>query len=187
MKALVVCFSLATTSLAFAQPAPAPGSAAAPAPGSAAPAPADPVAPPSVDLGQETAACDAALANPPGGDRRFVNDVQYSARGWVSSEELAKSKAGRSCMQAIAGVDTARSKYSTAADTRDAAERVEATRLQHEGAAAAIAKNEKHVVLAYAALWVLSAGFLMFLWKRQQGLKTEIAQLKRELDAAAKE
>ena len=184
MKAIVL-FSLISTSLAssvaFGQ------SGSAPAPTEAlTPPPAEPTPAPAVEVTAQQAACDAALAKPPGGDARFISDVQYSARGWVSNQELSKSNEGRSCMQAIAGLDTARSKYSTAADTKDAAERVAATRLAHETAAAAIAKNQKHVVLAYGALWILSAGFLLFLWKRQQNLKSEIAQLKRELDDAAK-
>lgn len=62
----------------------------------------------------------------------------------------------------------------------------EQTLAQHKQAADAIAKNEKHVVLAYAAFWVLAALFVVFLWRRQQGLKAEIAQLKRDLDAANK-
>jgi hypothetical protein len=62
----------------------------------------------------------------------------------------------------------------------------EDTARQHERAGAAIAKNEKHVIMAYAAMWVIAAAFLMFLWRRQQGLKTEIANLKRDLEAAAK-
>ncbi len=57
---------------------------------------------------------------------------------------------------------------------------------QHARAADAVAKNEKHVVMAYAAMWVIAAAFLMFLWRRQQGLKAEIANLKRDLEAAAK-
>ena len=62
----------------------------------------------------------------------------------------------------------------------------EDTYLQHARAADAIKKNEKHVVLAYAAFWALTALFVVFLWRRQQGLKGEIAQLKRDLDAASK-
>ena len=62
----------------------------------------------------------------------------------------------------------------------------EDTYLQHERAAAAVAKNEKHVIMAYAAMWVIAAMFLMFLWRRQQALKGEIANLKRDLEAAAK-
>lgn len=52
---------------------------------------------------------------------------------------------------------------------------------------AQIAKNKKHVILAYAAMWVIAAGFLVFLWRRQQGLKSQIADLKRDLDAAIKD
>lgn len=62
----------------------------------------------------------------------------------------------------------------------------EQTAKQHRDASAAIAKNEKHVLLAYAAMWLLAAGFLMFMWRRQQGLNKEIAQLKRDLEAATK-
>ena len=40
--------------------------------------------------------------------------------------------------------------------------------------------------MAYAAMWVIAAMFLMFLWRRQQALKGEIANLKRDLEAAAK-
>lgn len=62
----------------------------------------------------------------------------------------------------------------------------EDTYRQHARAAEAIKKNEKHVVYAYAAFWVLAALFVVFLWRRQQGLKAEIAQLRRDLDAASK-
>lgn len=50
-----------------------------------------------------------------------------------------------------------------------------------------IRKNEKHVILAYAAMWIVAALFLGFLWLRQQSLKTEILSLRKDLDAAAKE
>jgi len=60
------------------------------------------------------------------------------------------------------------------------------TARQHLQAADAIAKNEKHVLLAYAAMWVMAAAFLIFMWRRQQGLKLEIAQLKRDLEVALK-
>ena len=56
-----------------------------------------------------------------------------------------------------------------------------------EDAQTTIAKNQKHVILAYAAMWLVAAGFVLFLWRRQQALKSEIAQLHRDLDAAAKD
>lgn len=61
------------------------------------------------------------------------------------------------------------------------------TAQQHVDAAGKIAKNEKHVVLAYAAMWVIAAAFVLFLWRRQQHLKSEIAHLRRDLDAATKD
>ena len=57
----------------------------------------------------------------------------------------------------------------------------------HNLASAQIAENERHVVYAYAAMWVLAALFVGFLWYRQQMLKAELAALRRELDAAAKD
>ena len=50
-----------------------------------------------------------------------------------------------------------------------------------------IRKNEKHVIYAYAAMWIVAALFLGFLWTRQQSLKDEIARLRKDLDDAAKE
>lgn len=44
-----------------------------------------------------------------------------------------------------------------------------------------IQKNESHVIYAYAAMWVIAALLVGFLFFRQQALKTEIAQLKRDL------
>lgn len=57
----------------------------------------------------------------------------------------------------------------------------------HQRAAADIAENERHVIYAYAAMWIIAALFLVYMWRRQQGLKAELASLRRELDAAAKE
>ena len=33
------------------------------------------------------------------------------------------------------------------------------------------------MILAYAAMWIVAAGFVVFLWMRQMGLKTEIARV----------
>ena len=57
----------------------------------------------------------------------------------------------------------------------------------HNDAFHHIQKNEAHVIYAYAAMWVLAAAFLLFVWRRQQGLRTEIAQLRADLAAAAKD
>lgn len=56
----------------------------------------------------------------------------------------------------------------------------------HEKAAQQIAENERHVLISYAAMWLIAAAFVVFLWRRQQALKTEIAQLRKDLEAAGK-
>lgn len=63
----------------------------------------------------------------------------------------------------------------------------ERTLAAHQDAANDVAENKKHVIMAYAAMWILAALFLVFMWRRQQALKTEILQLRKDLDAAAKE
>ena len=57
----------------------------------------------------------------------------------------------------------------------------------HADAAEAVAKNERHVILAYAAMWIVAAGFVIFLWRRQQMLRLEISTLRRDLESATKE
>ena len=54
----------------------------------------------------------------------------------------------------------------------------------HEEAFHHIQKNESHVIYAYAAMWVIAALLVGFLFFRQQALKTEIAQLRRDLSKA---
>lgn len=58
---------------------------------------------------------------------------------------------------------------------------------KHLAAADQIATNEKHVILAYAAMWIAAAGFVIFLWRRQQLLKEQLARLERELAAATRD
>ncbi len=130
--------------------------------------------------------CEQGLAKPPNGDTRFVTDAQSYALGQVAAPQLAKTPEGQACVDAINSVSDFRSAVSTLAQEREAARLAGEVELQHELAAKAIAKNQKHVVLAYAALWVLAAGFLLFLWRRQQALKVEIANLKRDLETATK-
>jgi hypothetical protein len=57
----------------------------------------------------------------------------------------------------------------------------------HQQAADMVAKNERHVILAYGAMWLIAALFVVFLWRRQQVLKSEIAMLRKDLEAAAKD
>ncbi|GEM_PF-5332052 len=159
------------------------GSAAADAGSSAgAPEPGPPVVTPAA----RQRICEQGLASPPNGDTRFVNDAQSYALGQVAMPQLAKTPEGQACIDAINGVNDFRSAVSTLAREREAKRLSDEVELQHENAAKAIAKNQKHVILAYAALWVLAAGFLLFLWRRQQALKVEIANLKRDLESATK-
>jgi hypothetical protein len=51
-----------------------------------------------------------------------------------------------------------------------------------------IALDQRQVILAYAAMWVIAAGFVVYLWRKQGMLKGEIGGLRRELeDAIARE
>jgi hypothetical protein len=71
------------------------------------------------------------------------------------------------------------------ADEKAAVQRDRDTVAAHNDANFHIQKNERHVIYAYAAMWLIAAGFVVFLWRRQQALVTEIAQLRRDLEAAA--
>jgi hypothetical protein len=167
------------------------GSAAPTAAGSAATPATDPVPPApttavAIDASARRKICEDAIAKPPNGDTRFVTDVQSLALGQVATPQLAKSAEGQACVDAVTALEDFRSSMTSAANEKAAQELAATVLLQHENAAKAIAKDRKHVVMAYAALWILTAGFLLFLWRRQQGLKTEIANLKRDLEAATK-
>jgi CcmD family protein len=140
--------------------APAAGSAAAPAPGPAGSAPAAgsaPTAPPA----------DPAPAGDPG--------------------QLRKT-----CVAAMNTNDTfARAMIQWAIDTQRMAVNLVCadadTVKSHQDAVHHIEKNERHVFIAYAAIWLIAAGFLFYMFQRQQRLKAEIAQLRRELEDAAKD
>jgi len=54
----------------------------------------------------------------------------------------------------------------------------------HGDAIKKIAQEEGHVIYAYAALLVLVALLVAFIWMRQQRLRTEIAALRRNLTKA---
>lgn len=57
----------------------------------------------------------------------------------------------------------------------------------HKAESATFTRNNKHVVIAYAAIWVLTILFVGFLFLRQGKLKEEIARLHRELGKAIKD
>lgn len=61
------------------------------------------------------------------------------------------------------------------------------TRFDHNEAAEDIRTNERHVLLAYIAMWLVAAGLVLYLWRKQQALKTEILTLRRDLEAALKD
>jgi len=71
------------------------------------------------------------------------------------------------------------------ADAQAAKQRDDDLLAAHTAADARIKNNEKHVVYAYAALWIIAAAFVIFLWRRQEVLKGEISSLRRDLEAAA--
>jgi CcmD family protein len=57
----------------------------------------------------------------------------------------------------------------------------------HERETSAIVNNNRHVVMAYAALWVLVVFFILFMWVRQRRLQEEIERLEREVAKASEE
>jgi len=71
------------------------------------------------------------------------------------------------------------------ADEKAAKQRDADTLAAHTDANAHVQKNERTVIYGYAAMWIVAAAFVIFLSRRQQALKTEIANLRRDLEAAA--
>jgi CcmD family protein len=57
----------------------------------------------------------------------------------------------------------------------------------HRTESATFTRNNEHVILAYGAIWVLTAGFVVFVWMRQNRLKAEIARLTADVAKATKE
>ncbi len=57
----------------------------------------------------------------------------------------------------------------------------------HEAEAGLITRNNKHVVMAYAALWILTVGFVILLWTRQRRLLAELDALEKKVAKAAEQ
>jgi hypothetical protein len=57
----------------------------------------------------------------------------------------------------------------------------------HQDSQDEVATNQRHVLLAYIAMWLVAAGFVVFMWRKQQALKLEILNLRRDLDEATKD
>ncbi len=54
-------------------------------------------------------------------------------------------------------------------------------------AGARVAKNQRHVIMAYAVMWIAAAMFLLFLWRRQKSLRDQIDALRSDLASALKD
>lgn len=54
----------------------------------------------------------------------------------------------------------------------------------HEQTSKEVTTNNRHVVMAYAAIWLIAVGFVVMLWRKQQALRAEIDRLSRELSKA---
>ena len=159
MRALSLMLALGVSAgVATAQP-PAAGSADPAAAGSAAAAAPAPAAPP------------AAPAEPPNaaGLRQTCVDAMNAAGNEAFARSIIQTAISKELVYVKAmceGQDTIKA---------------------HQDAVAHVEKNERHVIAAYAAIWVISALFLLYLLRRQQRLRAEIGQLRRDLDAATKD
>jgi hypothetical protein len=127
----------------------------------AAAPPAAPAAQPADPAAAAAAPADHQAAAPPAGDARSQCAAAMNADPKFAAE-IAK-----------------------VADERAAAQRDRDTVAAHNDAYFHIQKNERHVIIGYAAMWIIAAAFVIFLWRRQQGLVREIGQLRHDLDAAA--
>lgn len=54
----------------------------------------------------------------------------------------------------------------------------------HEQTSREVTTNNRHVVMAYAAIWLIAVAFVVMLWRKQQALRAEIERLSRELSKA---
>lgn len=95
------------------------------------------------------------------------------------------SEARKACTDAMNADPAFATQIVQIADEKAARQRDEDTLKAHTDAVARVQQNEAHVIWAYAAIWIVAAAFVIFLWRRQQGLQREILGLRRDLEAAA--
>ena len=124
-------------------------------------------------------AAPAAPAAPSGGDA--------AAPPPAAAPVPSAGDARKACSAAMNADPAFAAEIVKVADERAALKRDTDTVAAHVDANQKIQRNERHVIYAYAAMWVIAAAFVMFLWRRQRGLESEILHLRRELDAAAGE
>lgn len=147
---------------ASAQPAPAPAAAPAAPPADSAAPTAAPVAPAAGEVTTTT-----APVAPVAGELAVVPGT--------TPPELKQT-----CMDAINSDQQWTNELTAIIEKR--------VRFQvHNEESELIAMNKRHVVLAYAVLWLLAVGFLVMQWRRQQALKRQIETLTRDLETAIKE
>ncbi len=57
----------------------------------------------------------------------------------------------------------------------------------HADESATFTRNNRHVIIAYIAIWVLTVGFVVMMFLRQGRLQAEVARLSSELARATKD
>jgi hypothetical protein len=115
---------------------------------------------------------------------RIVLVVAMVASGGAAFAQ-ANLDARKACTDAMNADPAFAASIVKTADEKAALQRDRDTLEAHTAANLQVQENERHVIYAYAAMWIIAAGFVIFLWRRQQGLKLEIANLRRDLEAAA--
>jgi hypothetical protein len=169
---------------ASAQPAPAPAAA----PASAQPAPAPAAAPAAGEVTTTAAPAPAAPAAPAAGEVTTtaapaaapVAPVAPVAGEMAAVPGSTPPELKQTCMDAINSDQQWTNELTAIIEKR--------VRFQvHNEESELIAMNKRHVVLAYAVLWLIAVGFLVMQWLRQQALKRQIEALTRDLETAIKE
>ena len=109
-----------------------------------------------------------------------------AAAGSAAAPDAATGDLRKTCVDAMNSDPTFAASIVATADKVAQSKRDADTLKAHLDADTQIKENERHVIISYAAMWIIAALFVLFLWRRQQALKTEIANLRRDLEAAAK-